>query len=177
MSRVKLILCIHDHQPVGNLGGVFEHAYGASYLPFLQKMESHPDIKFVLHTTGPLLEWLEANAPDYIERVGALAARGQVEIMTGGFYEPILPAIPERDARGQIELSTDYIERRFGVRPRGMWLAERVWEPGIAKVIAESGVEYVALDDYEFRLAGVPDDELNGYFMTEDEGVPLKLFP
>ncbi len=177
MSSVTLILCIHDHQPVGNLGGVFEHAYRSSYLPFLQRMESFPGIKFVLHTTGPLLEWLEANAPDYIERVGALAARGQVEIMTGGFYEPILPAIPERDARGQIKLSTDYIEKRFGVRPRGMWLAERVWEPGIARVIAESGVEYVALDDYEFRLAGVPDDDLGGYFVTEDEGVPLKLFP
>ncbi len=177
MSRVTLILCIHDHQPVGNLDGVFEHAYKSSYLPFLQRIENHPAIKFVLHTTGPLLEWIEANAPDYIERVGALVARGQVEILTGAFYEPILPAIPERDAKGQIELSTDYIERRFGVRPRGMWLAERVWEPGIARVIAESGVEYVALDDYEFRLAGVPDSDLTGHFMTEDHGVPLKLFP
>ncbi len=177
MSSVTLILCIHDHQPIGNLDGVFEHAYKFSYLPFLQRIENYPGIKFVLHTTGPLLEWMEANAPDYIERVGALAARGQVEILTGAFYEPILPAIPERDAKGQIELSTDYIERRFGVRPRGMWLAERVWEPGIARVIAESGVEYVALDDYEFRLAGVPDSDLTGHFMTEDHGVPLKLFP
>jgi alpha-amylase len=177
LSCVTLILCIHDHQPVGNLDGVFEHAYRSSYLPFLDRIENYPEIKFVLHTTGPLLEWLDANAPEYVERVSALVARGQVEILTGAFYEPILPGIPERDAKGQIELSTDYIERRFGVRPRGMWLAERVWEPGIAEVIAESGVEYVALDDYEFRLAGLPDDDLGGYFMTEDHGVPLKVFP
>ncbi len=107
----------------------------------------------------------------------ALVARGQVEILTGGFYEPILPAIPERDALGQIAKMTSYSEAVFGVRPRGMWLAERVWEPRLARTIAEAGVEYVPLDDYQFRLAGLADADLTGSFVTEDEGVPLTVFP
>jgi hypothetical protein len=177
VPRATLILCIHNHQPVGNLPGIFEQAYRDAYLPFLDAMERHPAIKFALHNTGPLLEWYEEHAPDYLARVRALVARGQVEILTGAFYEPILPAIPERDALGQIAKMTSYAEAAFGARPRGMWLAERVWEPRLARIIAEAGVEYVPLDDYEFRLAGLADDDLTGSFVTEDEGVPLRVLP
>ena len=177
MERSTLVLCIHNHQPVGNLPGVFEHAYRAAYLPFLDRLESHPDVKVVLHNTGPLLEWYEEHAPEYIARLRALVERGQVEVLGGGFYEPILPSIPERDALGQIDMMSDYVERAFGVRPRGMWLAERVWEPGLARVVGTAGVEYLATDDYAFRLAGVPEDELVGYFLTDQEGVSVGLFP
>ena len=177
MDKTTFIFCIHNHQPVGNLPGVFEHAYRAAYLPFLNVLEAHPRVKFVLHNTGPLLEWYEANAPDYLERVRALVERGQVEVLTGGFYEPILSAIPRRDAAGQIAKMTEYTRRVFGAKPRGMWLAERVWEPHLAWTIGKAGVEYVPLDDYEFRLAGIPDEDLVGHFVTESEGVPLSLFP
>ena len=40
----------------------------------------------------------------YVERLSrALVARGQVEMMTGGYYEPILPMIPDADKLGQIQ--------------------------------------------------------------------------
>ncbi|MCD4690775.1 DUF1926 domain-containing protein [bacterium] len=177
MNTVSLILCIHNHQPVGNLPDVFEHAFRSSYLPFLEAMERHPSVKFVVHNTGPLLEWFDEHEPSYLERLGALAAAGRVELLTGGFYEPILPVIPERDARGQIGRMTKYVRDRLGTDARGMWVAERVWEPGLARVLAECGVEYVPLDDYEFRLAGLQDEDLTSYFITEDQGALLKVFP
>ena len=177
MSRVTLVLCIHNHQPVGNLPHVFEDAYRSAYLPFLEAIEQFPDIKIVLHNTGPLLEWYEEHAPDYIERVAALVARGQVEVLGGAFYEPILSMIPERDAHGQIGMMSDYVSDRFGVRPRGMWLAERVWEPRLAKTIREAGIEYLPLDDYEFRLAGIEDDDLVGPFLVEEQGVAVSAYP
>jgi alpha-amylase len=175
--KATLILCIHNHQPVGNLPGVFEFACRDAYLPFLDAIERFPGIKLALHNTGPLLEWYEKHEPSYIERLRALVDRGQVEILTGAFYEPILCGIPERDAAGQIAKMSDYIESTFGVTPRGMWLAERVWEPRLAKTIAEAGVDYVPLDDYEFRLAGIEDEDLTGYYVTEEQGVPLRIFP
>ncbi|MFH1689613.1 MAG: alpha-amylase/4-alpha-glucanotransferase domain-containing protein [Candidatus Eisenbacteria bacterium] len=177
MNGVTLVLCIHNHQPVGNLPEVFQDAYTRAYLPFLETIEQFPEIKIVLHNTGPLLEWYEEHAPDYIERVRVLVARGQVEVLGGAFYEPILCAIPERDARGQIRMMTDYVSDRFGARPRGMWLAERVWEPRLAKTIRESGMEYLPLDDYEFRLAGIEDDDLVGPFLVEEQGVAVHAFP
>ncbi len=177
MRGVTLVLCIHNHQPVGNLPGVFEDAYRTAYLPFLEAIEEFPEIKIVLHNTGPLLEWYEEHAPDYIERVRALVAREQVEVLGGGFYEPILCAIPERDARGQIRMMTDYVSDHFGTRPRGMWLAERVWEPRLARIIHEAGLEYLPLDDYGFRLAGIEDEDLVGPFLAEEQGAAVRVFP
>jgi alpha-amylase len=30
MSRVRLVLALHDHQPIGNFDGVFEDSYRTS---------------------------------------------------------------------------------------------------------------------------------------------------
>ena len=54
MAGVRLILALHNHQPVGNFDGVFASCYRESYLPFLEVMEDYPDIPFVLHTSGPI---------------------------------------------------------------------------------------------------------------------------
>src|SRR3990172_13052714 len=108
MHTVRFVLAIHNHQPVGNFDGVFEAAYRDSYLPFLDLIESYPQIPLSLHTSGCLMEWLVERHPEYIERVKTLQARGQVEILGGGFYEPILPSIPARDRRGQIASYSRY---------------------------------------------------------------------
>jgi alpha-amylase len=177
VKRTTLILCIHNHQPVGNLPHVFEEAYERAYRPFLDALERHPGVRLVLHNTGPLLEWYEQHAPDYLERVAALVETGRVELLSGGFYEPILSGIPARDAVGQIRKLTDYTEQTFGTRPRGMWLAERVWQPELASVVARAGIEYLPLDDYEFRLAGLADEDLTGDYLTEHENMTVRVFP
>ena len=177
MPGVRLILALHDHQPVGNFDGVFEGAYRDSYLPFLEVMEDYPDIPFVLHTSGPLLEWLVDRQPGYVARVRAMAESGRVEILGGGFFEPILTMIPHRDRVGQIRDYSSYLEETFGVRPRGAWIAERVWEQNLVSSLVEAGVEYTALDDFNFQRTGVDDRDLRGYFLTEDDGQLLKVFP
>ena len=177
MPGVRLILALHDHQPVGNFDGVFEGAYRDSYLPFLEVMEDYPDIPFVLHTSGPLLEWLVERRPEYVARVRELAESGRVEILGGAFFEPILTMIPHRDRVGQIREFSGYLEEAFGERPRGIWLAERVWEQHLASSLVEAGVEYTVLDDFNFLRTGVPERDLRGYFLTEDDGRLLKVFP
>jgi alpha-amylase/alpha-mannosidase (GH57 family) len=128
MPGVRLILALHDHQPVGNFDGVFEASYRESYLPFLEVLEGYPEIPFVLHTSGPLLEWMVERRPEYISRVRALVEAGRVEILGGGFFEPILTMIPHRDRIGQIREFAAYLKEIFGASVRGMWVPERVWE-------------------------------------------------
>jgi len=113
LDKVHFVLGVHNHQPIGNFGFVFEKAYAQSYLPFLEAMERHPKVHWNLHATGILWEWLEKNHPDYIDRVAAQVKSGQVEILTGGYYEPILPALPDADKSGQIQKLTKYIKQRF----------------------------------------------------------------
>ena len=156
MSTVRLIFALHNHQPVGNFDGVFESAYRDSYLPFLEVLESYPEIPFVLHTSGPLLEWLAEHRPEYIARVRGLVETGRVEILGGGYQEPIMTMIPHRDRVGQIRDYSAYLEELFPAKIRGMWVPERVWEQHLVSAIAEAGIEYTILDDFHFQPPGSP---------------------
>ena len=175
--RDRLVLAIHDHQPIGNFEGVFEDAYRDSYAPFVDLLDEYPHLPVVLHTSGSLMEWLVEAHPEYIDRVRALVERGQVEIIGGPFYEPILASIPSRDRIGQIAAYSRYLEQLFGQKFRGMWVPDRVWEQSFTNDLVRAGIEYTLLDDFHFRNAGLRDDQLNGYYLTEDEGRLLKVFP
>ncbi len=176
-GSVRLVLTFHNHQPIGNFDGVFEQAYRDSYRPFLDVMQDYPDIPFGLHNSGSLLEWLEVRHPEYIERLRRMAASSQVEIIGGAYYEPILANIPRRDRIGQIQSYTRHLNELFHTNVRGMWLPERVWEQSFASDIARAGIQYTIIDDYHFRCAGIPQNELAGYYVTEDEGQLLFVFP
>src|SRR4051812_1575512 len=100
--RISLALTLHNHQPVGNFGWVIAETYDRAYLPMLDALERHPAVRVALHYTGPLLDWIRAERPQFIDHLAALVGRGQVEIVGGGWYEPVLAALPERDRIGQL---------------------------------------------------------------------------
>lgn len=176
-KRVQLALVIHNHQPVGNFDHVIAEACEKAYLPFLRMLLEFPRIRIGLHTSGCLLEWMEQGCPEYFELVRELLKRGQLELLGGGMYEPILPILPERDALWQLERMNGYLEEQFGRRPRGMWLAERVWEPHLPKVIAAAGLDYTLLDDFHFRGCAMPEQVATGYFTTRHATSSINLFP
>ncbi len=175
-GSIQLGLLLHNHQPVGNFPWVFQQVYEEAYLPMIEALERYPDVRVALHYTGSLLDWLEETHPDFLARVGALSARVQVEIVSGGYYEPILPAIPDRDKIAQIRRLSERLEREFHVRPTGMWLAERVWEPTLPRLLQEAGIEWTVLDDIHFKNVGLEDSDLYGYYATEEQGSTLKVY-
>jgi 4-alpha-glucanotransferase len=177
MSRVSFAWLIHSHQPVGNFDHVIEEAYQRSYAPFLTILALHPRVRVSLHYSGILLEWIENRHPEFFDKLRQLIARGQIELVGGGYYEPILPAIPDRDKMAQVHLLTDYLASHLGVTPRGAWVAERVWEPSLARPLAQAGIEYALLDDTHFLAAGLEPGQLHGAYMTEEAGYPLRLVP
>jgi 4-alpha-glucanotransferase len=177
VRKFELVLLIHAHQPVGNFDDVLERAYKDSYLPFIEVLSHHPSIRMGLHYSGPLLEWIERAHPEYFDRLRALVASGQVEIVGGGFYEPILVTIPPEDRLEQIARLSAYAEKHFNSRPRGAWLAERVWEPQLPSCLAPAGVEYTLVDDNHFLGAGFELEQLFGYYISEDLGHTVKLLP
>ncbi|MGZ6338990.1 MAG: alpha-amylase/4-alpha-glucanotransferase domain-containing protein [Candidatus Limnocylindrales bacterium] len=174
--RISLALVIHNHQPIGNFGWVFEDVYRQAYEPLLGALERHPGVRIGLHYSGPLLEWLRMTHPDAMERIGALAARDQVEMLGGAYYEPVLISLPERDRHAQLSLMADEVERHFGRRPTGAWLAERVWEPSLPADLGRAGYRWTILDDNHLRGASVPEDEMWGPYTTDDQGHLLTIF-
>ena len=176
-SHIQLCLVLHNHQPIGNFDGVFEAAYQDSYLPFLDVFEPFADLSISLHTSGPLMQWLQTNHPEYLNRVSQLVEAGRIEIIGGAFYEPILTMIPEHDRVGQISEFSKWLKARVCNEVEGMWIPERVWESCLASSIADAGINYTILDDYHFRRASVDEDQLSGYYIVEDQGRIVRVFP
>ncbi|MCD6250228.1 MAG: DUF1926 domain-containing protein [candidate division Zixibacteria bacterium] len=177
MSKFKLAFGIHNHQPVGNFAAVFEDAHQKAYLPFLNLLSEHPEVRMSLHQSGILWNWQKSSNPDYFEIVSKMVDSGQLELMTGGFYEPILCSIPERDAKGQIALLNRFLTDNFHVHTDGLWLTERIWEPHLPKLLVQAGVRYLPVDDTHFIYAGFELSQLTGPFVTESEGYALRLLP
>jgi alpha-amylase len=166
----------HNHQPVGNFGWVIRDLWDHSYEPMLAALEARPWFRGGLHYTGPLLDWIEAEEPNAIPRIRALVEREQIEILGGGLTEPILVALPLADRQVQLVRMADRVERLFGRRPMGAWLAERVWEPDLASDLARAGYAYTIVDDNHLRAAHVPREGQWGTWSTDDKGHRLTLF-
>jgi 4-alpha-glucanotransferase len=177
VRKFQLVLLLHAHQPVGNFENVLENAYARCYLPFTETLGRHPSIRAGLHYSGSLLEWIEKAHPEYFERLREFVRLGQVEMIGGGFYEPILIAIPPEDRKEQIHRLADYIERHFGTRPGGAWLAERVWEPQLPSTLKAAGVDYTLVDDNHFLGGGFEMDQLFGHYLGEDQGHIVRIIP
>ena len=176
-THVTLLLGFHAHQPVGNFPWVIEDAVKRCYRPFLEVAERHPAIRFSLHISGWLLDVLEKKHPAEMARIRRMIRRGQIEMIGGGDMEPVLAAIPERDRRDQLAAMSARLRRTFGVRPRGVWLTERVWESTVVPALAASGIRFTAVDDYHFLAAGCDPRQLTGHLTTEESGQRLDLFP
>ena len=130
-NPIRLILALHNHQPVGNFDHVFQRAYDDSYRPFLDVFSRYESLKMSLHVSGSLMEWLAAHQPDYVDRLAELVAQGRIEILGGAYFEPILSMIPARDRIGQIRSYTRWLQNRLGATIRGLWVPERVWEQSL----------------------------------------------
>lgn len=177
MNKIALALVVHAHQPVGNFDHVFEEAYQKAYRPFVQTLHNHSSIHLGLHFSGCLLDWIKGHHPDFFGLVKELGARGQVELMGGGFFEPVLSAIPDPDKNAQLLRLNAYLETHLGTRPQGAWLTERVWRQDLVKPLAEADIRYVILDDTHFIAAGVDSSDLHGAWLAEDLGVLLQVVP
>jgi 4-alpha-glucanotransferase len=172
---LALALVFHHHQPSGNLGHVFEHAFERAYAPLITTLEGHPSVHAVLHYSGSVLEWLRLERPAFLARLRELLRRGQIEVLGGAMFEPILVSIGRDDQIEQIRFHANSLEGLLGGRPNGMWLTERVWEPHLPAVLAEAGMRYTLLGDEQFATSGA--FPLTGHYLTEEQGKCIALFP
>ena len=176
-TPVSLLFGVHAHQPVGNFPAVIDDALERCYRPFLRTLLRYPEFRFAAHFSGWLLGELLERHPADMEMLAQMVLRGQVELFGAGDTEPVLAAIPARDRVAQIEAMNLRLERAFGTRPAGAWLTERVWEATVVPSLQAGGIRYVVVDDYHFLCTGRAEHELDRHFTTEEDGVPLNVFP
>ncbi len=105
---------------------------------------------------------------ELVSLYGKLWGSGSIDITTSPFYHPILPLLcdtscalegipgcllpghrynyPE-DAKRQVEMGLEYMEKKFGKRPQGMWPSEGSVSPATLEIIRDAGVRWVATDE------------------------------
>ncbi|MFO8063531.1 MAG: alpha-amylase/4-alpha-glucanotransferase domain-containing protein [Spirochaetia bacterium] len=177
MKKVKLIFGTTNSQPVGASDDDIEAEYQSSYKPFIRALYNAPHVHATLHYSGRLLQWLERNHSEFIDVLSELVGRKQIEVLGGGFYDPIFPLIPRSDRLGQIEQLTTYVRKLFGKRPRGLWVTSEVWDPMLPSLLKTSGMEYTFLSDYQFDAGGIEPGAVHTPCITEDEGKMVIVFP
>ena len=173
-AKISLVLGSHAHVPYGADAAEFERTYAEVLRPFVCALYRYPRIQAACHYSGVLLNWIERTHQELFMLIDDMVARRQVEMLGGGFYDPILPIIPLQDKIGQVELLTYYIRRQFGKRPQGCWIPEYAWEQGLVSPLAACGMGFTFLAGRQFALAGASPDVP---CICEDQGKLITVFP
>lgn len=150
---MKWINFLHFYQPVNMDAHVIKEATEKSYLRVIRALEEHPQIKFTININGSLLiRWEDLGYQGLIERIDRLIKKGQLEITGTACYHPILPLIPEKEARRQIKENEDILRKHFGAdfKPNGFFLPEMAYSPAVAKLVKKFGYKWIILDEIAF---------------------------
>ncbi|MDR2181982.1 MAG: alpha-amylase, partial [Treponema sp.] len=153
-DKLSLMLAFHGHLCAGADDSRFEHYYGETLRPFITALNRHPKIPCTLHLSGSLLERLEQKKKECFLLIREMAGRKQIELLGGGFYEPLLPLLPVNDRIGQIEMLTTFLRKSFGRRPVGCKLFLNAWEQSLAGLLASCGMNFTFLSEEQFSLCG-----------------------
>lgn len=123
-----------------------------------------------MHFSGPLLRYWHEYYPDYLERLKNIVQNSRFEVIGGTFSESVLALLPQEDRFAQLKRGRKLVEELLGVTPKGLWLAERVWDPTLPVAIRDTGYSYVILDDEVGYKSGLWKDDTHTAVITEYGG-------
>lgn len=125
-----------------------------------ERTQDWPDVHFLAQMYRRLFE--EARAV-FVERCRTrllavfkeYADAGLVELITCAGTHGYLPLLAGEPAtvRAQVLAAVAEHERLFGQKPRGMWVPECAYYPGLDKILAEAGIRYFLVDSHGIEHA------------------------
>ena len=99
--------------------------------------------------TASLGLWNDRYGRNLINAFRELQDEGVLEIITCGATHGFLPLISTVEARrAQIDVAVRNYKKHFGRQPRGIWLPECAYEPGIEDLLKDAGIEYFISDTH-----------------------------
>ncbi|HVR83472.1 MAG TPA: 1,4-alpha-glucan branching protein domain-containing protein [Planctomycetota bacterium] len=93
-------------------------------------------------TLSESLEYVQRN--DLLQVFRRLQETGSLEIVTCGATHGFLPFV--LDARPQVRTAVANYKKHFGRPPRGIWLPECAFAPGLDRILVENGIEFFYVD-------------------------------
>src|SRR3982751_3932432 len=99
--------------------------------------------------TYSLALWNARNKRTLLNASRELQEEGVIEIITCCATHGFLPLISTPESRrAQVQIAVANYKKHFGRQPRGIWLAECAYEPGLEDLLKDSGIEYFISDTH-----------------------------
>ena len=104
---------------------------------------------YVDNLTASLDLWNNRYKRNLINAFRELQEEGVLEIITCGATHGFLPLISTQESRrAQVTVAVNNYRKHFGRNPRGIWLPECAYEPGIEDLLKDAGIEYFISDTH-----------------------------
>lgn len=108
---------------------------------------AHMYYKRFLHASDAFINRYNGNL---IQAFKCLQELGKVEIIASAATHGYLPllSVNASAARAQIRVGVEHYQQLFGRRPKGFWLPECGYYPGVDKILIEQGIRYTILETH-----------------------------
>lgn len=104
---------------------------------------------YVDNLSASLDLWNDRYNRNLINAFRELQEENVIEIITCGATHGFLPLISTHEAkRAQIDVAVANYKKHFGRQPRGIWLPECAYEPGVEDLLKNAGIEYFISDTH-----------------------------
>lgn len=156
---MRWINFLHVYQPPTLERETLVRITKESYFNIIDVLKKNPNYKITLNITACLTEYLnQVGFTKLIDELKTLIKKKQIELTGSAAFHPLMPLIPLKEAKRQIQVNYEINKRYFGklYQPRGFYLPEMAYAPQIAKAIKQAGYEWIVLDEISF------DGKING---------------
>ena len=159
---------------------IFEKVTLKSYRPMLKllerKMVAHKDFKVSFSITGTWMEQAEKWAPDLIEQIRRMVARGQVEILGETYYHSLAFFYDHNEFELQVKLHAEKVKKLFGVTPKVFRNTELAYNNKLARWAESQKYTGIIAEGWDKVLKGRTPNHLYRPTGCENLGLLLKNY-
>ena len=135
-------------------------------------------VKFSLFLDGPTIE--EAAKLPRTLMFGKLRRAvedGSLELLGGGFYDPMLPLFPTELQSMQLKKHSKLLWKYFGIEPSGYFNSSMVWEMEMTELLEKHRFEYALVQEASLQDALGRTTPVSGWYTVEDKGSLMRVVP
>lgn len=166
---------LHFYQPPHQNSALLKIIAKESYLFLLNFFKKHPKLRLTVNFSGSLTELLEQNGlHKIVQGFKELALKEQIELVGTAKYHPILPLLPEREIKRQIELNDKINKAYFGnaYNPQGFFCPEMAYSKKVGRLVKSLGFQWVILDEIAWR-GKLGEVDFSKKYLEQDSGLTV----
>lgn len=153
-------------------------AVAKNLLMGIGKMLESGKVRFSIFLDGPTLEAAHRVAgPLTFGRLRKAVEEGYLEILGGGFLDPMLPLFPTALQSAQLEQHGKLVQKLFDIEPAGYFNSSMVWEMEMTELLEKNRFEYALVQESALQDALGRSTSVSGWYSVEDKGSFLRVVP